>query len=52
MIGELLKRIYSSRADLPVRRGEVMIENFNSTGINVVFTRSVDCGKIATKSGE
>ena len=42
MISELLELIYSARVKLPVRRGEVLIKNFNNTGINVVFTGSIN----------
>jgi CxxC motif-containing protein len=40
LIPELLKTIYSRPVALPVHMGDTLIENFEDTGVNVVFTRS------------
>jgi len=36
----LLRELYSLELTAPVRRGDVVVENYNSTGIKVVATRS------------
>jgi CxxC motif-containing protein len=41
LIPALLKTLYAMRVHLPVRRGTVLIENFEQTGISVVVTRSM-----------
>lgn len=41
LITSLLKTIYSMKATVPVRRGDCLIEDFESTGVNVIFSRSV-----------
>jgi CxxC motif-containing protein len=45
MINELLEQIYASKVKLPVKCGQIMIENFNNTNINVVFTRTINSTK-------
>ena len=37
----LLKAIYSMTATVPVRRGDCLIKDFESSGVNVIFSRSV-----------
>ena len=39
-IPELLKTIYKMEAELPVKAGDLLIKNYNSLGIDIVFTRS------------
>jgi CxxC motif-containing protein len=41
MIPGLLKKLYSLRVKLPVRRGGKVIKDYNKTGINIVYTRSI-----------
>ena len=36
----LLRELYSLELPAPVRRGDVVVENHNNTGIRVVATRS------------
>ena len=36
----LLKKLYSLELPAPVRRGDVIIENYNNTGSRVIATRS------------
>jgi CxxC motif-containing protein len=40
-IRPLLQKLYSMEAALPVRRGQVCIDDIGGTGVPVVFTRSV-----------
>lgn len=40
-VGELLKAIYSLEVGLPVRRGDVLIADFQGSGIDVVAARSL-----------
>lgn len=37
----LLKALYSMSVQAPVRREDVLVENYNNTGIRVVATRTV-----------
>ena len=37
----LLKDIYKIKIELPVKTGDVIIENWNGSGINIVAARSV-----------
>jgi CxxC motif-containing protein len=39
-IFQLLKFLYSLSIPVPIRRGDVLVENYNNTGIRVVATRS------------
>ena len=41
-IPRLLHAIYEERVTLPARSGQIVIRDFESTGVNVVITRSVD----------
>jgi CxxC motif-containing protein len=41
-IPELLKAIYATRVTLPAKTGQVILKNFDNTGVNVVITRSID----------
>lgn len=41
LITRLLKTIYSMKAVVPVKRGDCLIKDFESTGVNVIFSRSV-----------
>lgn len=40
-IFNLLKTIYQCSIALPVKRGDVLIKNYNNTDINIRFTRSM-----------
>ena len=42
LINPLLRDLYRRRAELPVRRGDVFMENVFGTGVNVVYTRTVE----------
>jgi CxxC motif-containing protein len=37
----ILKAIYKTRVPLPAKSGQIIIENFDGTGVNVVATRSM-----------
>lgn len=39
-INPLLNKLYSLEVKLPIRTGNTVIENFDNTGTNVVFTRN------------
>ena len=39
-IDSLLKEIYSIKLEPPVKRGQILIENFLNTGVDVVASRS------------
>ena len=38
LIPELLKKLFSTRVPLPVETGQVIIKNFNSSGIDIIAT--------------
>ncbi|MBN2442949.1 MAG: DUF1667 domain-containing protein [Spirochaetales bacterium] len=40
-IPRLLKTLYSLEIELPVSSREIVLENFESTGVNVIITKSV-----------
>lgn len=40
-IQNLLKKLYSIEVSVPVLCGDIVIKNFNNTGVNVVFTRTI-----------
>ncbi len=40
-IDPLLKELYSLKLNTPLERGNVVLQNFRNTGINVVITRTV-----------
>ena len=40
-IDELLDSIYSIKVKAPVQMGDIIINNFKNTGVNVVSTRSI-----------
>lgn len=40
-MGELLKTLYSLKVEIPVQSGDIAIQDFKSSGVNVIFTRSV-----------
>ena len=40
-IFELLEDIYNLKVDLPIKSGEVLINNWNNLGINVIAVRSL-----------
>lgn len=41
LIDELLKRIYSIQMPVPLKVGQVIIENFAGSNVNVICTRNV-----------
>ncbi len=41
-IDALLSRLYTLRLETPVRRGDVIIDNFENTGVRVIASLSVD----------
>ena len=41
LVSQLLKTIYSMKVKTPVKRGAVLIEDFLSSGVNVIFSRTV-----------
>jgi len=41
LIPDLLKDIYKVKVSLPVKSGDVIIENWNSEGINIIATRTI-----------
>jgi len=41
-IDALLDFVHKQSFDLPIKAGDVLIENFNNTGINIIATRSID----------
>lgn len=41
LVNALLKTIYSMNVKVPVRRGDVLIRDFQSSGVNVIFSRTV-----------
>lgn len=41
-IPDILNAIYNTKVTLPARSGQIIITDFESTGVNVVITRSVD----------
>ncbi len=42
LIDELLRAVYTLSLRAPVKRGDVLIENFRESGVNVVATRTVE----------
>lgn len=40
-VDDLLKAIYALKVVLPVRRGDVLIADFNGSGVDVIATRSI-----------
>lgn len=40
-IKPLLRKLYSMDVELPVKSGDAIIKNYNNTGVNIVFTRSM-----------
>lgn len=40
-IQPLLLTLYQTRARLPLRRGDVLLQDFAGTGVNIVFTRTI-----------
>ena len=42
LVTSLLKTIYSMNIKVPVRRGDVLVKDFQSSGVNVVFSRSLN----------
>ena len=42
LVSSLLKTIYSMNVKVPVRRGDVLIKDFRSSGVNVIFSRSAN----------
>lgn len=42
LTNKLLSEIYRKKVELPVKRGEYLMENFAGTGANVIFTRTVE----------
>jgi CxxC motif-containing protein len=42
LVNSLLKTIYSMNIKVPVRRGDVLIRDFHSSGVNVIFSRSLN----------
>ena len=41
-INAVLENIYTLQVDLPVKRGDVCIDNCCGTGVAILFTRSLD----------
>lgn len=41
-IEELIEEIYRLEIQPPVRRGQILIENYKSTGVNVCASRSIE----------
>lgn len=41
-INSLLKEIYSLKIDTPVKRGQIIIENYNNSGVDIVASRSAN----------
>ncbi|MFA6294358.1 MAG: DUF1667 domain-containing protein [Victivallales bacterium] len=41
LVSSLLKAIYSMNVKVPVKRGDILIKDFRSSGVNVIFSRSV-----------
>lgn len=42
MVTELLNTLYGMQAVLPLKRGDVLIDNYAGSGVNVVITREVE----------
>ena len=42
LVVSLLKTIYSMNVKVPVKRGDVIIKDFQSSGVNVIFSRSLN----------
>lgn len=40
MINGLLRELYQQQIALPVKMGDILLQDFQATGVNVVFTRS------------
>ena len=41
LIDKLLTAIYSTRVELPVYSGDILLENFGGTQVNVIATRTI-----------
>jgi len=41
LLAELLRELYGRTASLPIRAGDVCLEDFKATGVRVVFTRTL-----------
>lgn len=41
-INELLNRVYELSLHTPVKTGDILIEDFKGTGVNLVASRSID----------
>lgn len=41
MIKPLLKELYKMEVSVPIKRGDVIVANYENTGINVVCTKSI-----------
>ncbi len=39
-INDLLKKLYTMEVSAPIKRGKVILENFDNTGVNVVCTKT------------
>lgn len=42
LVFKLLKKIYSLTVNVPLKNGDVIIENYENTGVNVKITRSLE----------
>lgn len=42
LVSSLLKTIYSMNVNVPVRRGDILIKDFQSSGVNVIFSRCLN----------
>ncbi len=42
LVSSLLKTIYSMKVKVPARRGDILIKDFQSSGVNVIFSRSAN----------
>lgn len=42
LIDSLLQELYKMQISVPVRRGDILIQNYKGSGVSVVITRSVE----------
>jgi len=42
LIPELLQQLYLKDVQVPVKNGDVLLANYRGTGINVIFTRTIN----------
>ena len=41
LIDRLLNTLYQSRVEIPVRRGDIFIRNFENSNVNIIFSSTI-----------